>query len=655
MLIQNNGRTSAKDRGQSGQVEILLTGLAVGLAILFLSYELYSHYSIVDDAYISFRYLDNWLDGQGLVFNPGERIEGYSNLLWIALLAPLRFVGLEVEVAATALSLIALAILLWAVFKTARNLADNAIAGWVAVILVAGSVHLARWTVSGMETVLFAALLALANQQLSEKGKNGLLSSVFFGLSTLTRLPGLMHGCLAFAAALSGPGENIRSKIKLLILPACVFILFPLLQLGFRLVYYGLPLPNTAYVKLGGNLADIIPSGLAYYWKYLSSGGGVLVLLCLLAIPAIVKKRNWVIWALAMQVAFHTAYVIYVGGDFFEFSRFIVPIVPAMAVLASIGILQVGEWKSQYANYGLPLAAVILTLLSMFGADKSYEEEVFVKRLQGRAQREMVAQWIDKTYPKEATLAVNVAGLIPYRTQRYTIDMLGLSDRHIAQVKSQTKIGDGITFVGHQKHDGVYVCNRKPDVVITGVGEYVPGRNIREAMANPGLTIFPGDREFLRAPACMKEYRAKGVELAANRYAIVYEKVDPLSVEKEQQPKTAKQWFEKGLSLMNAATMAQAASAFERSLEIVPNNNVTKTNLAYCYLRLDRENKALELFQEVMNANSRQYDALYGLALTYTKLDRRADAIAAWKRYIAEAPPSGWKGRAKERLKQLLN
>ena len=42
---------------------------------------------VIDDAFISFRYAQNLNDGHGLVFNPGERVEGYSNLLWVLLTA----------------------------------------------------------------------------------------------------------------------------------------------------------------------------------------------------------------------------------------------------------------------------------------------------------------------------------------------------------------------------------------------------------------------------------------------------------------------------------------------------------------------------------------------------------------------------------------
>ena len=48
----------------------------------------------LDDAYISFRYAENLVAGDGLVFNPGERVEGYTNFLWVMGVAALNLVGL---------------------------------------------------------------------------------------------------------------------------------------------------------------------------------------------------------------------------------------------------------------------------------------------------------------------------------------------------------------------------------------------------------------------------------------------------------------------------------------------------------------------------------------------------------------------------------
>ena len=60
---------------------------------------------LTDDAFISFRYVHNLLEGHGLVFNPGERVEGYSNFLWVLELAAIwRVLGVALEDAAPWLS-----------------------------------------------------------------------------------------------------------------------------------------------------------------------------------------------------------------------------------------------------------------------------------------------------------------------------------------------------------------------------------------------------------------------------------------------------------------------------------------------------------------------------------------------------------------------
>jgi hypothetical protein len=48
---------------------------------------------VANDAFISFRYARNWVEGHGLVFNAGERVEGYTNFLWILLLSPFQAAG----------------------------------------------------------------------------------------------------------------------------------------------------------------------------------------------------------------------------------------------------------------------------------------------------------------------------------------------------------------------------------------------------------------------------------------------------------------------------------------------------------------------------------------------------------------------------------
>ncbi|MBW2454423.1 MAG: hypothetical protein JRI68_07925, partial [Deltaproteobacteria bacterium] len=84
---------------------LVLTAIVVAVTATRFA-ELY-HYNVIDDAYISFQYAKNWASGEGVVFNPGQRVEGYTNFLWVAVLTPLYWLtqGLGVDFTATAILL----------------------------------------------------------------------------------------------------------------------------------------------------------------------------------------------------------------------------------------------------------------------------------------------------------------------------------------------------------------------------------------------------------------------------------------------------------------------------------------------------------------------------------------------------------------------
>ncbi len=98
---------------------------------------------LCDDAFISFRYVRNLVEGHGLVFNPGERVEGYSNFLWVLELAGLwRVFGLRPENAAPWLSVACtvgtLAATVWWAMRL-PGLRRRALATWMALGLVCSS------------------------------------------------------------------------------------------------------------------------------------------------------------------------------------------------------------------------------------------------------------------------------------------------------------------------------------------------------------------------------------------------------------------------------------------------------------------------------------------------------------------------------------
>ena len=62
-----------------------LGAVAGTLAVSFLHQLMFA--TLADDAFISFRYSQHLAEGHGLVFNVGEKVEGYSNFLWVVLVA----------------------------------------------------------------------------------------------------------------------------------------------------------------------------------------------------------------------------------------------------------------------------------------------------------------------------------------------------------------------------------------------------------------------------------------------------------------------------------------------------------------------------------------------------------------------------------------
>ena len=107
----------------------------------------------LDDAYITFRYSRNLAEGHGAVFNPGERVEGYTSFLWMAIMAAAHLVGANIVVASKIVGggvTLAWFAALAAAHRWIRGL-DPLVTG--SALALCGTVGLAsRWSMSGMET-----------------------------------------------------------------------------------------------------------------------------------------------------------------------------------------------------------------------------------------------------------------------------------------------------------------------------------------------------------------------------------------------------------------------------------------------------------------------------------------------------------------------
>ena len=148
----------------------------------------------LDDAYISFRYAENLVAGYGLVFNPGEVVEGYTNFLWVMLVAGLNLIGLGSVLGAKVLGGLAFAALIgllaWA-HRIVPGLDERTSA--VAALLTGTCGIGSRWAMSGMEVPLVmlligsALLVHLRSRALPDAKGLDVLTGLLAALAMMTR------------------------------------------------------------------------------------------------------------------------------------------------------------------------------------------------------------------------------------------------------------------------------------------------------------------------------------------------------------------------------------------------------------------------------------------------------------------------------------
>ena len=327
---------------------------------------------LTDDAFISFRYVRNLLNGHGLVFNVGERVEGYSNFLWMMELAAIwGALGWRPEHAAPWLSILftagTLALMLWWVARL-PSLRHRALVSWMALGLVCGSATFAVWTSGGgLETRQFTFFIVAAVVFLSlyRNRRWGLLAaSLSLALASLTRPEGPLiaaccfawFGALQLPAALSAlrraaepQGIGIKDAIatmarridwRALLCLIAPFALIVGAHFLFRYAYYGEWLPNTYYAK---HVRPWYDSGFRYLGAAaLETGLYLLLPLAWYAMRARLRDARDGIYALILLiVAAHMLYLMRIGGDHFEF-RPLDFYWPLLAIPAADGIARIG-------------------------------------------------------------------------------------------------------------------------------------------------------------------------------------------------------------------------------------------------------------------------------------------------------------------------
>lgn len=283
---------------------------------------------LCDDAYISFTYAKRFAEGFGFVLNPGERVEGYTNFLWVLLLGLLSKAGGSIPEAGLFLDLafFIVAVLAASFLAASPQPGPHRWALPLAGMAVALSRPFYTFATSGLETLPALALAALAVLQW-QRAKRG-QAAVLFAIAAMTRPDHLLLAGAAWvteAIVLLAGRTPVRIVVgRVLRFAAPTLVLFGAYWI-WRWGYYGDFLPNTFYAKSGGG--SYFSQGVVYLTHGLLASGAwlALALLAILAPWALRSpaKRPLVLYACAVALT-HGLYVVKVGGDFMEF-RFLLP------------------------------------------------------------------------------------------------------------------------------------------------------------------------------------------------------------------------------------------------------------------------------------------------------------------------------------------
>ncbi len=468
------------DGNLSGKISTaILTGLYIVWGSLFIYQSSYiaidgkRYFGLFDDAMISMRYAWNFAHGLGLVWNAGQRVEGYSNLL-MTLVMSLASFFLDKKFAVLAVQIFGLPTILATAYVT-KQVADEINAdrlyrqliGILAFASVLLYYPLSYWTLMGMETGLvslfiMADILFALRWLRTNKTSDLVYLAIIGGLAFLTRNDSLIYSALVFAFIALETYINKGNKQTFLKIfyAGCLLALFAIAQIIFRILYYGELLPNTYVLKLIGiPLSVRVVGGYGFLQPFFQQSAPVI----LAAVVGLLIDLRRIKVFLFSFIAAAILYQIYVGGDPWPLWRMLAPAMPALFILLIMtGAELIARWpRMAYHKFeAIPLVILIL-LVPLAITDQPFLSDISVTGPTSAAIANRVntnaALAISALTSPEASVGVIWAGTLPYYTDLYGVDFLGKSDPIIARLKpdlSGAVSWAGIRSVpGHNKYD----------------------------------------------------------------------------------------------------------------------------------------------------------------------------------------------------------
>jgi arabinofuranosyltransferase len=422
----------------------LLDGACLFLVVVLLPGLIlaFSEVRVIDDAYISFRYARNLATGQGLTFNAGEQVEGYTNLLWTLTMVIPEALRFPVHYFALVLGLGFAAAAVWDVWRILRGRAISRVRSMAALVPLAICPGYWLTAASGLEGGLYSFLLMRTVRALVVS-KRLRQASVYGGLLFMTRPDGLLVIPICVLFVMSDPdqhGKGLRGRIREALPITIPWLMLTAAVTVWRLLYYGEPLPNTIAAKSAptwsvARLAGNLEEGLAYCLGFLASNppltlgflGGV-----------IVARRHRLTWLCCCIFAAEVPLVVINGGDWMPHYRLLVVYAPLLVIPLGLAIERLAP------SYGLAassrwiaciVGSIVLIVVGILGLTRHEWRSAPSMRLEPTEPCwGNLARTIRPALSAGDKVSAEAIGVFSYLLPAtYSHDMLGLTDAYVAK------------------------------------------------------------------------------------------------------------------------------------------------------------------------------------------------------------------------------
>jgi len=493
-IRQKTGRLHVREDQIKKLFFLTLILLGLGLSLGIAPYQL-------DDAYITYRYAANAVEGEGLVFNPGlEPVEGFSSPVWLLFLAlgalifgipSLPTLGMTLGLAGFILCYIAI------YYSSERKKGANTgswilnISDLLPALLISVLPAAVFYAATGMESLLFLATV------------------LFFFKAASSDIPmkwGLIAGFLAcwirpegtwFLPALIflllGRGEFGKIKERRFLLLAGTVILGNISLITARLLVFKSLFPNTYFAK-----DPWLKAGWLYLGDTLSSSWVILILVLAIlgAWMGDRRHRGYFLAGLSWIAA-----VLIEGGDWMPAGRLLLPAF-GLFLLASSGILK-GRFlpllkkKKISIGRGITFTVMVILLMGVFfnlKASLEIQKKAHLSHSHSAFLERVLADWVSKSGARSIGSAdIGIMGFFP---RIEMVDFAGLTDKVIGRSPGH--------HLEKQFDLGYIFEKRKPDIILLRV--------IRQPHIYPNGRIVSQvksavENRIMRYPCFREKYR----------------------------------------------------------------------------------------------------------------------------------------------------